>query len=142
MIVSGDIKKVSFLTVFFSIIKLIFCFLFLEKIGLYGLVISNLIADIPLIIYSQVKISKFLKLNYYDTIYIYIIYPIKSNILIIIFAIIIYQFGLFDSVINLFLNITFFISIFLLNTYYISLNPNDKLILKNFFNSIFNKLKI
>ena len=142
MIVSGDIKKVSFLTVFFSIVKLIFCFLFLEKIGLYGLVISNLIADIPLIIYSQLKINKLLRLNYYNNIYIYIIFPVKSNILLIIFSIIIYQFGLFDSVINLFLNITFFIIIFLLNTYYISLNSNDKLILKNFFNSIFNKLKI
>lgn len=125
IVVFGDIKRISIFTFILCIIKVVFCYLFLDSIGLYAIVLSNLIIDIPLLIYSQILLSKIMKLKFLDLFNSMIITPIKSNFLLVIFSTFLIYNNIDSSPVFFVLKILIFLFLFVIGLRFWGLNNSE-----------------
>lgn len=126
LVVNGEIKKLSIITFSLTIFKVVFCVFFLEEIGLYGIMISNLIVDVPTFIVTQYMIKKSFSVSFTEYLKNVLLSPLLILVIMVLTSFININYIGLTSLSNLILSILIFITIFFILSYTIGLNLVEK----------------
>jgi len=94
LVTLGDIKKMSFFTILLSGFRVITAFIIIPILGIKGLMLTNAILDLPILVFLHNKIFRSLNISNRDFISEVLTPVFKSNIVLVLLTVLYYFFDL------------------------------------------------
>jgi O-antigen/teichoic acid export membrane protein len=142
LVAIGDIKKMSFFTIILSGLRVVFAFILIPKLGLKGLMIINVIFDLPILIYLHAKVFRSLNISNRAFLNEIIVPVIKSNSLIFFITILFFFFKIEFNFYSLIFGILIFGLLFILGVIFRGITSEERLSLFKFSKKILARLNI